>query len=673
MTIDRAAFLDGYLAEAEEHVAAVTRHLTAIGEAGAPQPRAVREVFRSLHTIKGLSAMVGVEPIVELAHGMEALVRSADLAGGRLDAAAIDLLAQGVRAIDHRLRAVAQRQPVPAAPPALLDALGAAEPRDATAAAAPAAPRFDDAEGAKLTASERQQIADGIARGLRCSRLEFTPTRDRLAAGVNITSVRERLAEMGELVRVVPRAVPRDDDAPGGLAFVLFVLHAGDEAALAAAAGVEPSAVVALTPAAPPAPPGPELDLDLDDDDGDATGRGVIRVEVSRLDDALERLSALIVTRYRMGRAIAALAAQGADVRRLEETMVESGRHLRDLRAAIMRARMVSVAELLERVPLMVRGLARTTGKQVAVTIDAGRAELDKAVGERIFPAIVHLIRNAVDHAIEAPEERRARGKPAEGRIAVSCHDRANHQLELTIADDGRGVDREAVARRAGKPTPSTDEALLELIATPGVSTVAAATTTSGRGLGVDIVQRIVRELGGELRLETRAGQGSTFTLRVPLSITIVDAFSFQAAGQVFVVPVAAVDEIVELDPARTTRTPPRPGLAAAVSLIERRGAAVPLIQLDQVFALPPDPGGVPPGLRGKAIVVRRAGAPYAFGVDRMLGQQEVVVRPVVDPLVRITGVAGSTDLGDGRPVLVLDLIALSERLGADAARAGAA
>ena len=134
-------------------------------------------------------------------------------------------------------------------------------------------------------------------------------------------------------------------------------------------------------------------------------------------------------------------------------------------------------------------------------------------------------------------------------------------------------------------------------------------------------------------------------------------------------VPVAAVEEIVEIDPARTTRTPQRGGGGVEVRLIERRGVAVPLLQLDEVFALPRDEGAAPTGLHRKAIVVRRGGSPYAFGVDRMLGQQEVVVRPVIDPLVRVPGVAGSTDLGDGRPVLVLDLIQLSERIAADATR----
>jgi two-component system chemotaxis sensor kinase CheA len=317
---------------------------------------------------------------------------------------------------------------------------------------------------------------------------------------------------------------------------------------------------------------------------------------------------------------------------------------------------MVSVAELLERVPLIVRGLARATGKPVRVEIDAGRAELDKTVAERIFPAIVHLIRNAVDHAIEPPEERRRLGKPEEGVVRVTCFERSSTQLELSVSDDGRGIDREAVARRAGHPAPADDRALLELLARPGFSTLEEATKTSGRGLGVDIVRRVaVDQLGGELSLRTTPGAGTTFTLRVPLSLTIVDAFSFVCGAQAFVAPVAGVEEILEVDRHRAPRAP-APGRARGVELLERRGEVVPLVSLASLLALPADGGS-------KALVVRRNGAPFAFAVSRMLSQQEVVVRPLEDPLVRVVGVSGSTDLGDGQPTLVLDLVGLSGTL----------
>lgn len=668
MTVEREAFLDGYLAEVEEHLAAIARHLIAIERAPAqPQPRAMRDIYRALHTIKGLSAMIGVDAIVAISHAMEGIARAADQAGGRLPAGAVDLLSQGMRAIEQRMRSVAARKLVAAAPTTLLDALGALAERP-VAAAPPLPPlHLDPVVAEKLTASEREQIVQGVAGGLWCSRVDFVPTPERAAAGLNITAVRERLARIGDLVRVLPIGRDKTADAPAGIAFALIVLHAGNDADLVEAVGGDASCVTPV--AEPPSPDAAHLvaaalpPVDGDADDTVQAGK-VVRVEVSRLDEALDRLSAMIVTRFRLARASAALAAAGGDTRALDEIIRESARQLRDLRGAIMRARMVSVSELLERVPLLVRGLVRATNKAVTVEIDAGRTELDKAVGERLFPAVVHLIRNAVDHAIEPEAERIARGKPAEGRLRVSCHDRASNQLELSISDDGAGIDRAAVARKAGRPVPENDDALLELIATPGLSTAATTTATSGRGLGVDIVLRTVRELGGELSMMTRAGYGTTFTMRVPLSITIIDAFSFTTRGHVFVIPVAMVEEVIEVDDARTTRGPQRAGAAVEVALIERRGAAVPLVDLAAAFGLPAGEGGVPPGLHAKALIVRRAGAPCAFRVDRMLGQHEVVVRPVSDPLVRVPGVTGSTDLGDGRPVLVVDLVALSAAIG---------
>jgi two-component system chemotaxis sensor kinase CheA len=353
----------------------------------------------------------------------------------------------------------------------------------------------------------------------------------------------------------------------------------------------------------------------------------------------------------------------------LAQVIGDNARQLRDLRAAIMRARMVSVAELLERVPLIVRGLSRATGKAARLEVATRHAELDKAVAERIFPAIVHLVRNAVDHALETPEERRAAGKSEVGLVSVACFERSNNQLELTVSDDGRGVDAAAVAARAGAPVPTTPEALLDLLARPGLSTKAEVTTTSGRGVGMDVVKRIaVDELRGELSLATVPGKGTTFTLHIPLSITIVDAFSFVCGGETFVVPVSTVEEIREIDLSKTVRGPDRRRSSRgepdrrraprASDMIERRGQAVPVLALDDLLGLP-----VSEGSMKKAIIVRRNGEPFAFTVDRMLGQQEVVVRPLEDALVRVTGVSGTTDLGDGRPTLVLDLAALGDSL----------
>ena len=317
-------------------------------------------------------------------------------------------------------------------------------------------------------------------------------------------------------------------------------------------------------------------------------------------------------------------------------------------------------AEVLERIPLLLRGLRRESGKRVRFALDTGNAELDKGVAERLFPAVVHLVRNAVDHAIEAPEERLRAGKPEEGTLRISCFARSNTRLELTVTDDGRGIDRALVARRVGREL-TTDASLLDALCRAGMSTRTEVTTTSGRGMGMDIVKRVVvDQLGGELSMKTEEAVGTTFTLRVPLSISIVDAFTLECRDQRFVVPVSMVEEIFEIDRGKVQYGPSR-GVDARdrTGVIERRGEAVPLVDLGGVLRLP----------RGAAarhaMVVRRRGEPIAFGLDRVVGQQEAVVRPLIDPLVQAPGVSGATDLGDGKPTLVLDLIELGAALGA--------
>jgi two-component system chemotaxis sensor kinase CheA len=709
--VDFREFIAGFLAEADELLRGASTHLIEVDQAardGQPHPRAVRELFRALHTIKGLAAMVGVEPIADVAHGMESVLRGADRGGGRLSGPAIELLVRGLHAIEERVALLGREQPVPPAPHRLIEALSALQ------STGPTGPRASEGLGlpadveSKLGASEREQLAQGIRGGLRAVALEFVPSQEKAARGLNITSVRERLSALGELVKVVPRSLP---DTPGGLTFTLLLLTTAEDAVLVQA--VEARAAVTELAADAPAPgeatgatpnvesravanvgpntgpnAGPNRAMDAapdredappaPEDDVQAQSQRFVRVDVSRLDHALEKLSTLVVTRFRIARAVDELTARGADTRALSAIVGDATRQLRDLRESIMHARMISLAEMLQRVPLLVRGLTRNTDKAVALAIRVGDAELDKAVAERLFPVLLHLIRNAVDHAIEPRNERRQQGKPEEGRLAITCESTAGAYLTLTVADDGRGIDRELVARKAGRPVPATDEQLLELIALPGLSTREQASQTSGRGMGMDIVKRTVDALGGSLSLATTPGQGTSFTLRVPLSVTIVDAFSFTTAAQTFVAPVAMVEAIIEVDASRVVRAPAPGGGYSDARLIERRGEPMPLVALDALLALPVRPGqpsrqmprepALPePALPKKALIVRRHGEPIAFGVERMLGQQEVVVRPLEDPLVQRTGITGATDLGDGRPTLVLDLVALGTGLSAPA------
>lgn len=655
-----AEFVSAYVLEAEEHLTTASTHLLATETAirgGESNLRGVREVFRALHTVKGLSAMVGVEPVVVLSHRMEALLRSADRSQARLPLGAIDVLLRGVRAIEQRVRQFRDGRGVEPAPPGLLREI------DAFDAESPLLP--GGAELAldlppelvnKLGAAELEQLTLGLVAGKSALCVSFEPATEKAERGVTIKVVREALERMGEIVKVVP--VSLQGSASGaGLAFAIIMLTSAEPAQVANA--VDGQLKVA-TVASPPASTGDEtLPLALNESEPDFEGQpqGFVRVDVARLDDSVERLSALIVSRFRMNRAIAQLTAAGVDTRDLVQIQNESGRQLRDLRAAIFRVRMVPTAELLERIPLLVRGLRRSVDRLVQVQIDAGTTEVDKAVAERLFPALVHLVRNAVDHAIESPDERVRRGKSPEGLLKISCAARSDTWLELLVEDDGRGIDSEAVARKARSDVPTSDAALLEMLCTPGLSTREIATTTSGRGMGMEIVKRTIEQLGGALSLRTTLGSGSVFILRVPLSLSIVDGFSFVCAEQRFVVPVSTVDEIIEVDEAALVHSPSASGAGLQVSLLERRGKVVPLLSLAGVLGLRRN------GSDKKALIVRRGAEVVGFSVDRMLGQQEVVVRPLEDQLLQVRGITGATDLGDGKPTLVLDLAGLGSAI----------
>ncbi len=655
-SVDVEEFRQGFLGEADEHLERITSNLAAIErDPQRTHARELAELLRSLHTLKGLAGMMGIDPIVDLAHAMDALVRDVQRATRSLPLALLDPLLTAAQGIARRVRAVAEREVVEPIPEALLSQLhDAAEASIATTSAPPSGPieGLEPELEAALTAGERDDVRHAIGAGEPIWRVVFRPTPAKSDAGVGITSVRSALALHGRIIRVVPRAVPRNDATPGGLEFVIVVASTMPPQVLMAVPGVDvvervAAGEVEATPAAPP-----------DDDAFDRGRRGIVRMHVSKLDAALEHLGALGVTRVRMREELARLRAAGHDVRGLRTLLEEDERGLRRLRATLLSLRMVPLREVLEPVPLIVRGMRNSTGKHVQLAVDVGDVELDKTVGERLLPALVHLVRNAVDHGIEDAATRRARGKPEQGVVELQAVAVAGAMLEICIGDDGGGIDAEAVARRAGARVPSSDAELLDLLTAPGFTTRDTATTTSGRGIGLDVVRQIMEGLGGSLELENRPGRGTRFLLRAPLTVAILDAFAFEAGGERYLAPIAAVDAIVEIDATDRTRPPSRtPERERPIEMVDVRGQLMPLVSLSAALGLPRA------GSEPKAMIVRRAGQRFALSIARMLGRHEVLVRPLGDPLVRMPAISGSADLGDGRPTLVLDLQQLTNEL----------
>jgi two-component system chemotaxis sensor kinase CheA len=358
----------------------------------------------------------------------------------------------------------------------------------------------------------------------------------------------------------------------------------------------------------------------------------------SRLEDTLRRVEAHVPFQ---------------EWRALQDHSGRLERSLRDLREGVMRVRLVPVGEIFRRMPFVVRDLARDNHKRVNLELTGQSTEIDKFLVERMMDPVLHLVRNAISHGIETPEARVAAGKSAEGTIRLGAAS-AGEPVIIEIADDGSGIDVASVTRRAavmGLVTPEGDldsRALLDIICSSGFSTRAEADRASGRGVGMAVVRDTVEGLGGLLTVESRPGRGTTFRMTLPLTLAITDAIIAHVGDHIFAVPQNAIREVIEVDAT----------LLHAFEhneLMPYRGGTLPMVRLSEMFSIP-----AAKRPRHHAIVVGTGPAAIGLIVDRIAGQREVVVKTITDPLIRVDGVSGATELGDGRVVLILDAAALS-------------
>lgn len=373
-----------------------------------------------------------------------------------------------------------------------------------------------------------------------------------------------------------------------------------------------------------------------------------IRIRTEILDHLVNITGELITTRYRL-----ADQARSCPEAMLEEPLGQLSAQLRDLRDEVFKARMLPFSFVAERFPRLVRDLGRSQGKEILFSVAGKEIELDRGILEEIADPLVHILRNAVDHGMETPEERRAAGKPASGTITVTVTRDKDH-VHICIADDGRGMDPDLLIARAldkglistAQAGAMTREAALRLVCTPGFSTAPAVSDISGRGVGMDVVSSAVHNLGGTLAIETEVGRGSRFTLTLPITVSIINALLVGCGGLIAAFPVTGVDRALEL---RRRDIIDNDGQKVC-----KLGAQlVPLKSLNQLLNQPPPKGGLP---FVPAIVGGLNATPVALLTDRILGQQEIFVKPLGLPLSRMRGITGGTILGDGRIVFVMDI-----------------
>ena len=639
-----AGFMDDYFAEAEEHLVSVRRALLALeGALGFSLPEAVlEELFRSVHSLKGISAMVELRDAELVAHQMESCLRAVRQGEVILTTANFEVLVDGAKLLEAVIAAHRNREPSPS--------IGRVVDRLETLA------REGETRTVRDAADAQPGKSVAIPQAKRW-KVTFAPSPELVARGVKVDSIRSRLLQIGRVLEVAPKVL-----AGGGVSFE-FVVETEREEMLAS--WREDGVTYELLPdaAALPhqQPPGLESPDTIGDDrrrDAASVAANFVRVDLARLDDLMRLVGDMVVIRARLEDTLSRIERHVPfqEWRALQEHSARMERQLRDLREGVMRVRLVPVGEIFRRMPFVVRDLARDNGKRIQLELGGQTAEIDKFLIERMMDPMLHLVRNAISHGIETPDARVAAGKPPEGVIRLRAAT-AGETVVLEISDDGKGIDVRAVAARARTAGMSIGEGpidnrtLLDIICASGFSTRDEADRASGRGVGMAVVRSTVEELGGSLAVESTPASGTTFRITLPLTLAITDAIIAHVGEHTFAVPQGAVREVIEVD-------------ASALRSIEHnelmpyRGGTLPIVRLSQSLSIP---AATRP--RFHAIVVGTGLAAVGLLVDRITGQREIVVKTITDPLIRVDGVSGATELGDGRLVLILDVSALSRAI----------
>jgi len=675
MAGERDELNEDVLAEAQELVEAMARDLLQLDREerqGEADPELLSSLFRGAHTLKGLAGVFGFARIGRLAHVLEDLLDAVRLGRVASGGAALEALFDGVEAFEQLLAEVKQ----PSTPSRFALEDFAARVRTLLAGAAAAAVQLADYELdpallAALTEYEEHRLRIQVERGHGLFRLRSSVPLDQVES--HLQALKERVASHAEIVSLLPGAETPTNDTIGlelllGSALSLSALSdaLGEAGTMLVAVPRRPRrAKVEVTPAAEPAAR-PASSALVAPRPASALARrpssSVVRVDIRKLDHLMNAVGELAVLRGRFAQLLEGL--HGAGVRRellSEAHRVQRGfdRRLAELRDSVLDVRMVPLSQLFDKLGLVVRQIAREQDKQVQLVVRGADTEVDKLVAEEIADPLVHIVRNALDHGIETRAERVARGKPELATIEVRAQTRGSHVV-VEVHDDGRGIDPVAVRHAAAARgllrdaggEPSRDE-LLDVLFVTGFSTSAEISDVSGRGIGLDVVRTNVQRLGGAVDVQSELGQGSTFAITLPITLAMISALVFSVRGRTMALPLAAVQEVVKLDP-HAVRTHERG------ELLDLRGASVPLCRLGDLFRWPANESGA---TEQHVVVLASTSRRLGLAVDRMLGQQAVVIKPLGPSLRAARGIAGATDLGDQRLSLVVDAVAVVEEV----------
>jgi two-component system chemotaxis sensor kinase CheA len=643
--MDLSQYAELFLAESREHLSACNQLLLE-WERNPASPDPVAGLFRAVHTIKGMAATMGYGRVADLAHRMENLLDHLRR-GGRAPAdemiqllfRAVDTLEKAVmlavagrereadlKILDEVDRAALQTKPAPQ-PSALarhfIEAPEPPEPPDSSSLPAPSV-----ASAAPIGSSRFVTVVIRAEAPLKGGRAML---------------IVRKLQTLGTVHRVQPPATAfESDDFDGHFVCELeaSAAPAALEAAVRSVGDVERVTVAGgadegqLSPA----------------ESGAAAGRGRhIRVDLRRLDTLMDLIGELVTERGRLNDVAARWVGQDPEI---DEVAIQISRLSADLQNEIIQARMTPVWQVFDRFPRLVRDIARQLDKQVSFRVEGKEIELDRQILDELGDPLMHLLRNAVDHGIESPAERKRHKKDPEGEIVLAAV-RERSSVAISISDDGRGINRVKIlekAKREGVVGPHveslSDDQLLRVLARPGFSTAEAVTSVSGRGVGIDVAMTRIRALGGSIEIRTEPGKGTAFVLRLPVTLAIVRALIAAVGNERYALPLTYVAETVELGTVPLTTMEGRDAIVL-------RDRVVPLVDLRKLLGTNGSAPAPPP--RRPVIVLEMGERRAGIVVDGMLSQQEIVVKGFDAPQGTLPVFSGATIMGDGVPALILD------------------
>lgn len=670
MAIDLSRFVATFLEESREGLDTMESGLLKLDE-GNHDVELINAIFRAAHSMKGGAGSFGFTAITELTHLLETLLDQMRSGKRAVSRDAVDVLLASVDVLRHLLHAAQANE--------VVDSNRLAE------ICARLGLLLDGVHAANSVPSAAEQ-PDPAQAGWR---IRFLPHPGLFATGNDplriLTELHalgkcevdcdiSRLPEFGALDATVSHlgwTVDLDGAVARGKVEELFSWVEGDcelsiEARPGGPAPAEPAAAESYGAAQPGAVPSSTFQP-VAGAPSPASGKVVslheeravppvaaatessIRVAVSKVDALINLVGELVITQAMLRQLSETLDPAANE--KLINGLGQLDRNTRDLQEAVMGVRMLPVEFVFSRFPRMVRDLAGKLGKEVRIRSLGEGTELDKGVIEKISDPLVHLIRNAVDHGLESPAERRAAGKDECGTITLSASHQGGH-IVIEVGDDGRGLDVQRIVEKARSrgiavADNASDSDLFHLIFLPGLSTASAVTDVSGRGVGMDVVKRNIVALGGSIDVWSQRGRGTKITVRLPLTLAILDGMTVAVADEVFIVPLGFVIESLQM------RESDIRSISGAGRLLRVRGEYLPLVSMASAF-------GVQQALNERAsaiaVIVESEGRRIALEVDELVGQQQVVVKSLDTNYRRIHGISGATILGDGRVALIIDV-----------------